>query len=561
MGGGSSVPVASPAAARSALHELAGKKLLQCPSLACIQHPTTGDRWVLMVFAPASFFGLIFVARNMATRQLLAKEFTDAELVKEKERQGIVLSWNVFFKAIATDMAAAGGNEGAVWSFTVSGTLAIAIKIQLAGVAPAPKARPPDVFRCEMLPVDASPQNVFRYFIEPLGTFACKRRTDVVDRSDPAKERFYGQCEAAAIIKSNAAQAAERRIQSHLAQIRDLRLEVHRLRGERRRAAAAAVAQSLLLRGVQLSAADSAAALAVVTMPPEEYQDPLLLDAPAAVAARDRPSPPPLFPTLPADGYQDLPTAETSAVAAARGECESPAAVAYYIVHRFIPRDSQTTTLRLHDEGLFHLLCSMEGYATSHKWFSAKRVAYLLRMLLFELASSDDAKEINECVGSALPCESVLALVLSVMCVGLHRHRLTNELCFAENEHYLSSLYPAHPMAYHACAVMLSLAAKQRLCGSIVWELLPTIVQLVALVDDAEHDVGAKGLKDIFLRCLSSHTSGPADVRTTWVMAEAAYANEISSSLSLQGLPSCSSMTVTHSRLVAPQFTVVHSEI
>ena len=512
MGSAASSPEVS--SGRSALQELAGKKGLHCPTLASIYHPTTNERWTLIVFAPMGFFGLIFAARNMTTKALLAKEFTDAELGKEKERQRIVMSWNVIFKAIATDLAASNINNGEAgplpWCFTGSGTLAIAVKLQLQG-ALLPRQKAPDMFRCELTPVEVSQQNVFRYFIDPLAVFACKKRTDPVDRPDPVKERQYGTSEATAIVKATVANTAQAAITQHHSRIEKLKYDVRQLRMEGRMAVGQATAQALLLRCVAMPTANAASVLAIHTMLPDEYQDPLLCDVPRSppAAPQTRPFPPALFPAS-VTGHGDLPAAERSAGVAARAEQSSPASVAYYTLHRFIaPADVDRLGLR--DDGLFQLLVAMEHGITDHPWCSRHRVAVLLRLLLHHLSQPTGSDASACALGLSLPADAVAALVLAVMCMGLHRPRLTDTGSAAESEHYLSSLYPQHPLANHSVAVMHALAYKHQLAsrgccarGCFIRALLPVLVQLVSLVDTADADVTNKGLKDIFLTLLSA---------------------------------------------------------
>lgn len=562
MGGGSSVP-SNASHGRNALTELAGKKFLQCPVVASVNHPTTGDRWALMVFAPMGFFGLVFSARNMVTRQILVKEFTDAELVREKERQGILLSWNVFFKAIGTEIAAAGVViEPSAWSFTPAGNIAIAARILLLGMG-GPKGKPPDVFRCELSPVEATPQNVFRYFLDPLAAFACKRRTDVVDRTDPAKERQYGQAEALAAAKSASSAAAAKVIAEHTTRIATLKLELQRLREEKRRVLGAATAQALLLRGTELPVGGAVELFSVLKTMPERYEDPLLLDQSAAARLdKVRPATPSVFPAAVDAVYAGLYAAESDASSAARGDEQSPAVVAYYVLHRFIP-SADPVWLRLHDEALFQLLLSVEQHAPNgHLWFSAARSAFLLRMLVHELSRPSNVDDSEApCVGLSAAPRLIAALVLALVCIPLRRFRLSEDMCHNECEHFLSSLYPSMPLAHHAVAVLSSLASRQRLCGrdSLINELLPVVVQLVALVDDAEIEVSPIKAKEIFLRCLDAHNAAPADVRTTWIMAHSSFVTDVTSSMSLYSRgSSCSSMTFTHS--MSPQFSVSRTD-
>ena len=568
MGGGSSVPATRANQSSQRSPELNGKKSLHCPVTTSIVNSLTGDRWFLIVFAPPSYFGLVLAARNMVTRSLLVKEFTDAELVKEKEAQTISMSWNVFFKAIATDIANA-NNDGAVCTFTPSGSLNIAVKIQLAG-APAGNRRSPDVFRCDLMPVDAEPPNVFRYFIEPLAIFACKKRTDLIDRPDPAKERNFGHCEAAAITKLAAGAAAEATIARHLDKIEELKAQLVRLRAEKRLQVAKTVAAQFLLNG---RPADSSA-LGVLSVAPEQYEDPLLQDhvVPRAAATLLCPPSPPLFPA-PVDGFKDIAEAEGNfAAATASVSYENVADTALYIIQRFVPTHV-LLQMKLHATDLHQLLCDVQRlYSASSLWTSARRVTLLLRALLNRLATMERLRLADGSM-KEVTADGIVVLVLALLCVGLQRQKMTSDMCVAGN-HFLASLYPEAPLANQAVAVLYSLAVKHRLAGhgAAFPALLPAVTSLLAAAEDQATNADAfipaaeKTLRDLFAFCCGIHATLPSEQRAMWEAAEAQCSSARGSSAFYLGLASCpsvepisdpSSMTAESSSPIAERVSVV----
>ena len=554
MGIGSSVPAHRALQASQRSPELNGKKALHCPVTSSIVHPTTKDRWFLMVYASPNFYGLVFAARNMSTQAMLVKEFTDADLVHEKESQSISMSWNVFFKAVSTDIAAASG-DGATCTFAASGCLSIAIKIQLAG-APAGNRRTPDVFRCDLMPVDSSPANVFRYFLEPLAIFACKRRTDLIDRPDPAKEKHFGLCEAAAITKRASGLAAEKKIAEHLRKIDELKDQLCKLRSEKRlQVARTTAAEMLLRRPLADDTSTGAELLSIINVAPEHYEDPLLLDIMAGKSDRPTtPPPPPLFPD-PVTGHGDLPAAEADFSVAAKTDTEDVAGTAMYILRRFVPA-AALQLMKLHEGDLHRFfLEASRAYPSAHLRFSARRATFVLRTLLNQLASSEGFSTVGDQMHLAsasghkkISSEGILVLVLSAVCVGLHRPRMTGDLC-SRGGHFLSSLYPESPLANHSVAVLYSLAVKHKLVqhGSVFCSLVPSIVQLVALVDEKEESAqhpdspvdGSKSLRGIFRFCIGAHEDAPGDA---WRKADVQYLASLGASamcLGVGGTPTC----------------------
>lgn len=219
MGGGSSTakPETKPSVSSP---EISGKgKFLATPVTGEIIHPETNDRWFLLCFSPLSFNGLVFVARNSTNASaLLVKEVTDAQLTMEKESQKISMSWNVFFKALSSEFPKA-NKGGSSCTFTDAGDLEIETKIALTGAAA--QAKKPDLYRCTLSKVDATPNNIFRFVVAPLCVQFGKKRTDLVDRPDPQKERTFSENEAAASFTHARLQSAERIIQDHEPSIED----------------------------------------------------------------------------------------------------------------------------------------------------------------------------------------------------------------------------------------------------------------------------------------------------------------------------------------------------
>eukprot|EP00744_Colponema_vietnamica_P007959 GILI01011395.1.p1 GENE.GILI01011395.1~~GILI01011395.1.p1 ORF type:complete len:605 (+),score=56.26 GILI01011395.1:29-1816(+) len=232
--------------------ELNGKaKFLSCPVVGDMIHPDTKERWFVIAFAPQNFYGLVVSARNVTNgTTLLAKEVTDQQLAKEKEDQGITMSWNLFFKAIASEISKI-NRTGAKGDFNPDGSITFEIKIAIAGAAA--QARKTDQYRFTLSEVDNSPSNVFKYFLEPIASYFCKKKTDLSDRPDPQREKTLGELEAATVVRMSTITAAKAEIES-LSRIREpLRAESESWRTE----TDTLLARVLLTRHVVLEKTDT----------------------------------------------------------------------------------------------------------------------------------------------------------------------------------------------------------------------------------------------------------------------------------------------------------------
>ena len=209
--------------------ELNGKvKFLACPSVCEVVHAESKHRYFLIAFAPQTHHGLIIAARNFNTGKILAKEVIDSELQEEKQAQSITLSWNLFFKAISTEIAKA-NKAGAKYEILPNGNMRLEIKISIAGAQTNKKV---DCYVAELTPVETNETNLYRLFMEPIATFYGKKRTDLLDRPDPVKEKQYGECEANAIIKSASIAKCRKTIDDNIPKIVPLREQHKKLARE-----------------------------------------------------------------------------------------------------------------------------------------------------------------------------------------------------------------------------------------------------------------------------------------------------------------------------------------
>lgn len=182
-------------------------------------------KWFLCVFAPLNGQGLSFTAYHSKSNTLLSKYLTDAEIVKEKELQNISITYNMFFKALSTEVARA-GRVGAKVSYVDSDTIALDCKIMIAGAT----SRRPDNFHVDLRRVvDPSPEKLYSFVIEPVCTQYYKRRANEgwnVERVDVSREKIYGEYETNFILRSN-------RLERNLDMLRELVPRVLQLRRDR----------------------------------------------------------------------------------------------------------------------------------------------------------------------------------------------------------------------------------------------------------------------------------------------------------------------------------------
>jgi hypothetical protein len=232
--------------------ELMGKaKFLSCPAMSEVVAPDQG-KWLLIVFAPLTHHGLIFAARHSDTGALMVKDIVDKQVTKEKEDQKVQLSYNLFFKAISTEVAKA-GRSGAKVDWLPDGTISVECKIAISGSASSNKK--PDTYTAVLKPIDSSEENLFKYIAEPLATHYCKKRTDGwnLDRPDPNKEKQYGEQEANAIIRAASTRESKSVLDRELPKIGTLRRDHATARADRDAAVAKVnlMKQMLLTRSVE----------------------------------------------------------------------------------------------------------------------------------------------------------------------------------------------------------------------------------------------------------------------------------------------------------------------
>lgn len=192
--------------------ELSGKsKFLSNPVTSEFVHPTTFHRWMMICYAPVTPpWAFVIVAKNMTLPRaaLLVKDVSDAELTAEKESQKVSMSWNIFFKAIASEIGRL-GKGGASFSFTEGGTLDLECRIALSSTIATKKT---DTYRCTLQCIPDTFAAMFKYVATPLTVLYCKRRTDIVERPDSTKDRQLGELEAAFVTKQSRQKEANREV-------------------------------------------------------------------------------------------------------------------------------------------------------------------------------------------------------------------------------------------------------------------------------------------------------------------------------------------------------------
>ncbi|CUG93511.1 Hypothetical protein, putative [Bodo saltans] len=243
MGCGASAPqnaVAASTKAHNAPPELSGKsKFLAFPITAEITHPVSNDRYMMIAYSPVTPpWAFVVVAKNLSnpTAPLLVKDVTDAELTHEKEAQKVSMSWNIFFKAVASEIARV-ERGGATAVFQADGSMDLECKISLASNVASKKT---DHYRCTLQKVADTSANLFKYIATPLSVLYCKRRTDIVERPDTTKERTFGELEATYVRKQSRLKVAQQDVASALALAVPLRAKAATLKVTQRKAVAQA---------------------------------------------------------------------------------------------------------------------------------------------------------------------------------------------------------------------------------------------------------------------------------------------------------------------------------
>eukprot|EP00758_Cryptobia_borreli_P005417 Tbor_TRINITY_DN4873_c0_g3::TRINITY_DN4873_c0_g3_i1::g.1500::m.1500 len=205
--------------------ELTGKiKFLSCPAVGECVNMETKERWFIIAFAPLNVHGLIIAARNVSNgKTLLVKDVTDLQLTKEKEKQKITMSWNLFFKAVNVEITKI--NRGGAKIEFEENSINLEIKIAIAG---AIHIRKIDVYRCTLEEVDNSLPNIFKYIVEPIATYYCKKRSDLVDKVEHHREKNFGDLESATIVRQVSIEAADKEIRNYVTTLRPLQLKYER---------------------------------------------------------------------------------------------------------------------------------------------------------------------------------------------------------------------------------------------------------------------------------------------------------------------------------------------
>ena len=187
--------------------ELAGKqKFLSTPSICevSVDNNRSGDsgKWFLCLRAPLTGQGLSFSAYHSRSNTLMVKFLTDADIVREKEAQNISISYNMFFKALSTEVARAGRNGAKVAFSDDRESIVIDCRIMISGAT----SRRPDNFSVVMQRrPNPPPADLFQFVIEPICTQYYRKRCNEgwnVERVDTSREKIYGEYETNFILRS-----------------------------------------------------------------------------------------------------------------------------------------------------------------------------------------------------------------------------------------------------------------------------------------------------------------------------------------------------------------------
>lgn len=452
--------------------ELSGKsKFLSCPTTTEIQHPSSNDPYLLICYAPSSPpFGLVMAARNMNRRsdKVLIKDVLDADLVREKEQCKISMSWNVVFKAIATELNKA-NKGGATCVFLPDGSLEIEIRVSLTGLSPQSKRT--DVYKCVLEPLDPTPQRVYKYFVLPMATYYGKKKSDLLEKPDPAKEKVLGQLEATLIAKTASIATYNASINGDRPNIIPLRNQVQSL-VEKRQVAGAAVAMLSQLSLVQRGDGGTTRAAEWVSTnvkndPPSFHADPRTISlfepiAPVSAFTIDtlpwgdclvHPEPitsgHPLLSACHA-AEQDWSCVEILPEVLAQHGQGIGALLAYMLLRFANPAQKE-----LLPTGTIVALCrDLEGMIPSETpFFSTRRAVLMAGAFLFLLCGGDAIRRLN------LKGDLLTTSILAVCGLMVHHDGSPNMAQYAART-LLSSMYPEGALQQHAAAVWSSILQR-----------------------------------------------------------------------------------------------------
>ena len=148
---------------------------------------------ILVLFAPSDYNGVVLSYRDARVGTIFAREFTDANLIKERDAAGITLGWAPFFKSLASDV---------LKSTAVIVTSPQKVDVTVTVVSSKdPKVSIPFNIRLDLKGkpgVSAAPRDLFRYVLEPMTRMVQKKRENTTDKE---KELRFARAECEAIVK------------------------------------------------------------------------------------------------------------------------------------------------------------------------------------------------------------------------------------------------------------------------------------------------------------------------------------------------------------------------
>lgn len=454
-------PSTAKAVAPNAPPELAGKsKFLSCPVTCEIQHPSSGETYMIVCFAPLHPpYGLVVAARNVVRRTdpVLVKDVTDAELAKEKEQFKISMSWNVVFKAIATEIARC-NKGGATCVFSADGSLEIELRVALTGLSNQSKKT--DMYKMTLEPLPPTTQRIYKYFVAPIATLYGKKKTDLLEKPDPAKEKVLGELEATLVVKEASMRRCLESIAVNGPKIRRFREQLDDVAAKR----ALAVARvALLSQMVWGRVAEPKWLQADLRSCPVEYHaDPLavcLYQQPHSNQHTDRFSSNDV-PAFPAPVESQNPLLAAFFAAERDWDCVAilpkllsdkglgVAPLAAYMLWRFMDRQQRSD---VSDAAVWAICIALEQKTPrSPEFFSHKRAVLVAAAYLYLLCAGD--------VRSRLHVKGVLltSSILSACGCFLHHDGTSNKMqCEART--FLSSMYPEGALQLHSAACLADL--------------------------------------------------------------------------------------------------------
>jgi hypothetical protein len=331
-------------------------------------------------------------------------------------------------------------------------------------------------------------QNLYKYFVAPLATYYGKKKTDLVEKVDPLKERTWGELEAALAVKQASILKASAAIAEKLPQIDSLRVEVVRSEEERRRAVARASTLAQLrvsgsipdkvqykfLEGSCLEHND----LMTVAQPPagtaSQQMIRKLIDfdvIPPYPQLVDPMTITPIMKSIVAaeeswDGVAALPDAFVD-------NNVSLAPLAAYMCYRFASLQQRVTFT---PDVIVPLCFELEGLIRSPcEFFAAKRCLLTSASFLFMLCKGGLHQKLS------LRGDLVLTAVLASASAFLHHVGVSNHT-IAEAGTFLSHLFPDAPTQRHSASCAVEVLRRHQIPSTIC--CVTTLATMVASLSE-----------------------------------------------------------------------------